>query len=51
MLEKWFHDLSSENKFSRKWENKILNVHRIFFKNLCSHGFQSFFLCSFSSKY
>ena len=25
--EKWFHDLSSQNKFSRQWRNKIFWMH------------------------
>ena len=31
VLEKWFHDLSSQNKFPWKWENKMLYLRVSYF--------------------
>ena len=35
VLEKWFHDLSSQNKFPWKWENKMLYLRVSYFFKIC----------------
>ena len=52
MLEKWFHDLSLENKFSQSGRTKyaMFSVHRVFFKNMCSVVFKGFLFFIFFKK-